>query len=122
MKFELEWGKIKALQGEEVPPSLSMHIMAKAIKVVQTIVVNQGKANVQLTLELKVTKKDKGARPSGKATRSRKGHENSNGRTFHGKGHKGKKKWDNGLSKWRPISSLNRSTWMLIGLNWHNFF
>jgi len=37
-----------------------MHAMAKAIKVVQTIVVNQGKANVQLTLELKVTKKDKG--------------------------------------------------------------
>jgi hypothetical protein len=68
-----------------------MHVMAKAIKVVQTIVVNQGKANVQLTLELKVTKKDKGARPSGKAARSCKGHENSNGRTFHGKGHKGKK-------------------------------
>jgi hypothetical protein len=53
-------------------------------------VVNQGKANVQLTLELKVTKKDKGVKPSGKVARSRKGHENSNGRTFHGKGHKGK--------------------------------
>jgi hypothetical protein len=54
-------------------------------------VVNQGKANVQLTLELKVTKKDKGARLSGKVARNRKGHEIPNGRTFHGKGHKGKK-------------------------------
>jgi hypothetical protein len=46
MKFELEWVKIKVLQGEEVLPSLSMHVMAKSIKVVQTITVNQGKANV----------------------------------------------------------------------------
>jgi hypothetical protein len=49
MKLKLEQVKIRVLQGEEVPPSLSMHVMAKAIKVVQTIVVNQGEANVQLT-------------------------------------------------------------------------
>jgi hypothetical protein len=91
MKFELEWVKIRAFQGEEVPPSLTMHVMEKAIKVLHTIMVNQGKANAQLTLELKVANKDKGVRPSGKATRSHKGHENPNGRTFHGKGHKGKK-------------------------------
>lgn len=72
MKFEWERVKIKALQGEEVPPFLSMHIMEKAIKVVQTIVVNQGEANVQLTLELKVAKKDKAVRPSGKVARNHK--------------------------------------------------
>jgi len=46
MKFELEWVKIKVLQGEEVLPSLSMHVMEKFIKVVQTIMVNQGETNV----------------------------------------------------------------------------
>ncbi len=46
---------------------------------------------MQLTLELKVTKKDKGTRPNGKATRSREGHENPNGKAFHGRGYKGKK-------------------------------
>jgi len=42
-------------------------------------------------LELKVTKKDKGARPNGKAARSCEGHENPNGKAFHGRGYKGKK-------------------------------
>jgi hypothetical protein len=37
MKFELEWVKIRAFQGEEVPPFLTMHVMAKTIKVVHTI-------------------------------------------------------------------------------------
>jgi hypothetical protein len=46
---------------------------------------------MQLTLELKVAKKDKGARPNGKAARSREDHENPNGKAFHGSGHKGKK-------------------------------
>jgi hypothetical protein len=45
-------------------------------------------------LELKIAKKDKGqgrAKKLQEASRSRKGHENPNGRAFHGKGHKGKK-------------------------------
>jgi len=68
-----------------------------------------------LTLELKVAKKDKGqgrAEKLQEVSRNRKGHENPNGRAFHGKEHKGS---NSGLSKWRPTSSLKRSTWMLIG-------
>jgi hypothetical protein len=49
----------------------------------QTIMVSQGKANVQLTLELRAAQKDKGVRPS----EEDKEHENLDARTFHRKGH-----------------------------------
>jgi hypothetical protein len=47
--MELEWAKFKALQVEESPSSLSMNTMAKAIKVLQTFMVNERDANLQLS-------------------------------------------------------------------------
>jgi hypothetical protein len=52
MEIELKWAKIKVLQNKKVLLSLSMHTMAEAIKVLQTLVLNERKTNMQLTLEL----------------------------------------------------------------------
>ncbi len=49
LEMELEWAKFKALQVEESPSSLSMNTMAKAIKVLQTFMVNERDANLQLS-------------------------------------------------------------------------
>jgi hypothetical protein len=51
-KLELEQAKIRVLQNKEVPSSISMHAMAKGIKVLQNLVLSERKTNVQLTLQL----------------------------------------------------------------------
>jgi hypothetical protein len=51
LEMELEWAK--ALQVETGPSSLSMNAMVEARKVLQTLVVNKKKTNIQLSLELK---------------------------------------------------------------------
>ncbi len=53
LEMELEWAKFKAFQVEKGPSSLSMNTMAKAITMLQTLVVNERKTNIQLSLELK---------------------------------------------------------------------
>jgi hypothetical protein len=45
-EMELEWTKFKAFQIEEGPSSLSMNAMAKAIKVLQTLVVSKRETNM----------------------------------------------------------------------------
>jgi hypothetical protein len=62
--MELEWAKFKIHQIEEGPYSLSMNTMAKAIKVLQTLVVSKRETNMQLSLELREVQKEKGARPT----------------------------------------------------------
>ncbi len=52
MELELKWAKIRVFQNEKVLSSFSMHTMAEAIKVLQTLVFSEKKTNVQLTLEL----------------------------------------------------------------------
>ncbi len=60
LDMELEWTKFRAFQVEEGPFSLSMNAMAKAIKVLQILVVSERETNMQLSLELKKAQKDKG--------------------------------------------------------------
>lgn len=71
-ELELEQAKIKVLQNEEVPLSVSMHAMAKAIKVLQSLVLSEKKTDVQLTLELWEVQKKKGVGTSGKAAKAMK--------------------------------------------------
>jgi hypothetical protein len=68
----VEWAKFKAQQVEEGPSTLSMNAMAKAIKVLQNLVVNKRDINMQLSLELKEAHKEKGIGPSREATKAMK--------------------------------------------------
>jgi hypothetical protein len=70
LEMELEWAKIKALQAKDVPSLLSLNARAKAIKVLETLVVSERKTNIQLSLELKQTQKEKGTKPNGEATKA----------------------------------------------------
>jgi len=72
IEMEWEWAKVRALQVEEVLSSLSMNTMVEAIKVLQTLVVNKRKTNMQLSLELKKAQKERGLGPSGEATKAMK--------------------------------------------------
>jgi hypothetical protein len=67
IEMEWEWAKVRALQVEKVLSSLSMNTMVEAIKVLQTLVVNKRKTNMQLSLESKKAQKERGLGPSGKA-------------------------------------------------------
>ncbi len=68
----MEWAKFKAQQVEEGLSTLSMNAMAKAIKVLQDLVVNEKETNMQLFLELKEAHKEKGAGPSKEAIKAMK--------------------------------------------------
>jgi len=68
--MELEWAKIKALQAKDIPSSHSMNAMAEAIKVLQTPMVSKRETNIELSLELKQTQKEKGTKPNGEATKA----------------------------------------------------
>ncbi len=46
LDMELEWTKFRAFQVEEGPFSLSMNAMAKAIKVLQILVVSERETNM----------------------------------------------------------------------------
>jgi hypothetical protein len=60
LEMELKWTKFRALQVEEGPSSLSTNAIAKTIKVLQTLMVNERETNMQLSLELKGAQKEKG--------------------------------------------------------------
>jgi hypothetical protein len=64
-----------------------MNVVVETIKVLQTFVVSKRDTNMQLSLELKEAKGEGGWAKRG----SRKGHEYSNVKSFHEKGHQGKK-------------------------------
>jgi hypothetical protein len=64
LELETKWAKVKAQQAEEPFPTLSMNAMAKALKVLQNLVLNERETNAQLSLELRKVHKEKGARPS----------------------------------------------------------
>ncbi len=71
-KLELEQAKIRVLQNKEVPSSISMHAMAKGIKVLQNLVLSERKTNVQLTLQLWKAQKEKGGWLNEEATKAMK--------------------------------------------------
>jgi len=85
--LEAEWAKVKAQQAKEPLLVLSMNAMAKALKVLQGLVLNESKTNAQLFLGLKGSQKKGGQTKQG----SRKGHEDPNVKSFHKKKYKGKK-------------------------------
>ncbi len=72
LELEAEWVKVKAQQVEEAPSTLSMNAMAKALKVLQDLVVNERETNMQLSLELRKAHKEKGVRPSREVTKAMK--------------------------------------------------
>jgi len=72
LEMELKRAKFTTRQVEKNPFSLSMNAMAKAIKVLQTLVVNERETNIQLSLELKEVQKEKGVGPNGKTTKAMK--------------------------------------------------
>jgi len=74
--LEVQWTKVKDQQTKEPLPVLSMNAMAKALKVMQGLVLNEKETNAQLSMELK-----QGLTKQG----SRKGHENPNVGSFHEK-------------------------------------
>jgi hypothetical protein len=53
LKLEAEWAKVKAQQAKEPLLMLSMNAMAKALKVLQGLVLNESETNAQLSLGLK---------------------------------------------------------------------
>ncbi len=69
LELEVEWAKFKAQQVEEGPFALSMNAMAKAIKVLQDLVVSKREIDMQLSLELREAYKEKGASQAGKLQR-----------------------------------------------------
>jgi hypothetical protein len=66
--MELKWDKFKTHQVEKGRSLLSMNTMVEAIKVLQTLVVSERETNMQLSLELRETQKEKGIRPSKETT------------------------------------------------------
>jgi hypothetical protein len=69
LELEVEWAKVKAQQAEEPLPALTMNAMAKVLKVLQGLVLNERETNAQLSLELREVHKEKGAKPSKKPQR-----------------------------------------------------
>ncbi len=69
LELEVKWAKVKAQQAKE---ALSMNAMAKALKVLQGLVLNKRETNAQLFLELRKAHKEKGAKPSRKAAKAMK--------------------------------------------------
>jgi hypothetical protein len=70
LELEMEWAKVKAQQVEETPSMLSMNAIAKALKVLQDLVVNERETNMQISLELKEIHKEKGAGSSGEVAKA----------------------------------------------------
>jgi predicted RNA-binding protein with RPS1 domain len=69
LQLEVKWPNVKAQQAKE---ALSMNAMAKALKVLQGLVLNKRETNAQLSLELREAHKEKGAKPSRKAAKAMK--------------------------------------------------
>ncbi len=72
MELEAKWVKVKAQQVEKAPSMLSMNAMAKALKVLQDLLVNERETNMQLSLELRKVHKEKGVGPSREVTKAMK--------------------------------------------------
>jgi hypothetical protein len=67
--LEVQWTKVKDQQAKEPLPVLSMNAMAKALKVMQGLVLNERETNAQLSMELKEAHKEKGPNQAGKSQR-----------------------------------------------------
>lgn len=48
MELEVEWAKVKAQQAKEPLPALTMNAMAKVLKVLQGLLLNERETNAQL--------------------------------------------------------------------------
>jgi hypothetical protein len=59
LELEAEWVKVEAQQVEKAPSTLSMNAMAKALKVLQGLVVSERETNMQLSLELRKAHEEK---------------------------------------------------------------